>query len=114
MYVRRIALRTIAQHKVHSEPDAVLKDAVLNDALLKTLHDPENTVRCLAMALAETSDASGIETLLVAAFDPQSTFQFNSRSVPQALRKWATTAADGATLKKLLVPRSEKSEPANA
>ena len=115
MYVRRIALRTIAQHKVHGAPDAVLKDAVLNDALLKALDDPENTVRCLAaMALAETSDASGIETLLVAAFDPQSTFQFNSRSVPQALRKWATTAADGATLKKLLVPRLRRSEPANA
>ncbi|HEV8067594.1 MAG TPA: HEAT repeat domain-containing protein [Planctomycetaceae bacterium] len=107
MYVRRIALRTIAQHKVHGAPDAVL-----NDALLKALHDPENTVRCLAaMALAETSDASGIETLLVAAFDPQSTFQFNSRSVPQALRKWATTAADGATLKKLLVPRLRDPSP---
>ena len=112
MYVRRIALRTIAQHKVHGAPDAVLKDAVLNDALLKALHDPENTVRCLAaMALAETSDASGIETLLVAAFDPQSTFQFNSRSVPQALRKWATTAANGATLKKLLVPRLRDPSP---
>jgi hypothetical protein len=117
MYVRRIALRTIAQHKVQGASAIVLEDtvltaAVLKDAVLKALHDPENTVSCLAaMALAEASDARGMQTLLVAAFDPKSTFQFNSRAVPQALRKWATTAPGGATLKKLLVPRLRDPSP---
>jgi hypothetical protein len=117
MYVRRIALRIIAQHKVQGASatalkDTALKDTVLTDAVLKALHDPENTVSCLAaIALAEASDARGMQTLLVAAFDPQSTFQFNSRAVPQALKKWATTEPGGATLKKLLVPRLRDQSP---
>ena len=52
-----------------------------------------------------------MQTLLVAAFDPKSTFQFNSRAVPQALKKWATTEPGGATLKKLLVPRLRDQSP---
>jgi len=102
MYVRRIALRTIAQHKVPGTSAAVLK----------ALHDPENTVSCLAaMALAEGSDGEGMQALLDAAFDPKSTFQFNSRSVTQALRKLATTEPGGATLKKLLLPRLRDARP---
>jgi hypothetical protein len=102
MYVRRIALRTIAQHKVQGASAAVLK----------ALHDPENTVSCLAaMALAEGSDAEGMQALLAAAFDPKNTFQFSSRSVTQALRKLASTEPGGATLKKLLVPRLRDRSP---
>ena len=52
-----------------------------------------------------------MQTLLVAAFDPKSTFQFNSRAVPQALKKLAATEPGGATLKKLLVPRLRDQSP---
>src|SRR4029077_19507930 len=68
--------------------------------------------QCLAaLALAEISDVEGIQTLLVAAFDPKSTFQFNNRAVPHALKKLAATEPGGATLKKLLVPRLRDKSP---
>ena len=102
VYVRRTALRTIAKYKVQG----------VSAAVQKALHDPENTVTCLAaIALGELSDAEGIQTLLVAAFDPKSTFQFNSRAVPAALKRFAATEPTGATLKKLLVPRLRDKSP---
>lgn len=102
VYVRRTALRTIAKHKVQGASVAVLK----------ALRDPENTVSCLAaIAQAESSDPEGMQTLLVAAFDPKSTFQFNTRAVPAALKRFAATEPTGAALKKLLVPRLRDQSP---
>ena len=102
IYVRRTALRTIAKHKVEGASAAVLKG----------LHDPENTVSCLAaIALGESNNLEEMQTLLVAAFDPRSTFQFNTRAVPQALKRFAATEPGGATLKKLLLPRLRDKSP---
>ena len=102
IYVRRTALRTIAKHKVEGASAAVLKG----------LHDPENTVSCLAaIALGESNNLEEMQTLLVAAFDLRSTFQFNTRAVPQALKRFAATEPGGATLKKLLLPRLRDKSP---
>ena len=102
IYVRRTALRTIAKHKVEGASAAVLRG----------LHDPENTVSCLAaIALGESNNLEEMQTLLVAAFDPRSTFQFNTRAVPQALKRFAATEPCGATLKKLLLPRLRDKSP---
>ena len=102
IYVRRTALRTIAKHKVEGASAAVLRG----------LQDPENTVSCLAaIALGESNNLEEMQTLLVAAFDPRSTFQFNTRAVPQALKRFAATESGGATLKKLLLPRLRDKSP---
>jgi len=102
LYVRRTALRTIAKHKVEGTSAAVLKG----------LHDPENTVACLAaIALGESNNLEEMQTLLVAAFDPASTFQLNTRAVPQALKRFAATELGGAALKKLLLPRLRDKSP---
>lgn len=102
IYVRRTALRTIAKHKVEG----------VSAAVLKALHDSENTISCLAaIALGESNNLEDMHTLLVAAFNPQSTFQFNTRAVPQALKRFAATEPGGTTLKKLLLPRLRDTSP---
>ena len=102
IYVRRTALRTIAKHKVQG----------VSAAVVKSLHDPENTVSCLAaVALAEIDDPDGLPPLLAAAFDSESTFQFHTRAVPEALKKLAAVEPGGTTLKKLLVPQLRYERP---
>jgi len=95
LYVRRTALRAIAKHKVQG----------VTAAVIPALHDPENTVTCLAaVALAEIDDPQGLEPLVAAAFDPKSTFQLQSRAIPEAFKKLAAVEPSGTALKKRLVP----------
>ena len=95
LYVRRTALRTIAAHKIQG----------VSAAVFQSLSDQENTVPCLAaVALAEINDPEGIPRLLNAAFDPESTFQFHTRAVPESLKKLAAAEPGGTTLKTLLIP----------
>jgi HEAT repeat protein len=77
LYVRRLALRTIAKH-----PQAETRPAVT-----AALHDPEVTVRCLAaLALVAIADDRTVPLLLERACDPETGFQFHSRAVVEALK----------------------------
>jgi len=77
LYVRRLALRTIAKY-----PQAGTRAAVT-----AALRDPEVTVRCLAaLALVAIADEQTVPLLLERARDPKSGFQFHSRAVVEALK----------------------------
>jgi hypothetical protein len=94
IYVRRTALRAIARHKVPGTSAAVQG----------ALRDSENTVRCLAaLALAELPEDDAVPLLLAAAFQPDSTFQFHDRAVPDALKKRLADGRLGAPEKQRLV-----------
>jgi HEAT repeat protein len=96
-------LRTIAKHKVQG----------VSAVVRKSLHDSENTVRCLAaLALGEIGDGESLPALLDEAFQPDSTFQFAYRAVPEALKKFAAAERHALPLKALLITRlkSNRSE----
>ncbi len=96
LYVRRTALRTIAEYKVDKAHDAVVT----------ALQDSENSVRCLAaVAIGEISAPNKLETLLDAAFSPESTFQFHFRTIPDVLKKMVEAGQLGLPEKQQLVKR---------
>ena len=96
LFVRRAALRTIAKYKVQG----------VTPAVIAALQDSQNTVTCLAaIALAETDEPQGLEPLVAAAFDPKSTFQLQSRAIPEAFKSLAAVEPGGTALKTLLVPQ---------
>ncbi|MDA0831896.1 MAG: HEAT repeat domain-containing protein [Planctomycetota bacterium] len=104
VYVRRTALRAIAANKVGETYNVVIA----------ALNDPENSVRCLAaVALGEIPAEGKVETLIEAAFEPQSTFQFHFRTIPEVLT--AMNAAGDLTPadKQLLVDRLTDDESRN-
>jgi len=72
----------------------------VNVAVVKMLHDPENTVRGLAaLALGETGDLDSIRSVLDAAFQPDATFQYTYRAVPDALKKSVAVERNAGPLK---------------
>lgn len=96
VYVRRTALRTVARHVVDQAAPAVFR----------ALNDPENSVRCqAALAAGELHATGAVEALLTAAFQPESTFQFHSRAVAEALKKMTADGRLGTGEKQLLVKR---------
>jgi hypothetical protein len=102
LFVRRTALRTIAKHKVPG----------VTATVRKLLHDSENTVRCLAaLALGEIGDGESVQAMLDLAFQPDSTFQFAYRAVPDALKKFAAVGGNAAPLKALLIAHLKSGRP---
>lgn len=65
-----------------------MKDAAAVPALEAAFLDPENSVRCrAATTLADFPGPKCVEKLFEAVARPSSTFQFNFRAVPEALKK---------------------------
>ena len=94
IYVRRSALRAIARHR----PDGVIF------AVRERLNDPEITGRCLAaLALAELGDVDSLPAILAQAAEPDSTYLFQYRAVPDALKKFIADETQAKIAKSLLV-----------
>ena len=80
LFVRRQALGALA----------ALGDRSALPAVEAALADAENSVRWkAALALAELGGPEAVDTLLGAVARPESTFQFNLRAVPEAVKRLA-------------------------
>lgn len=102
LFVRRLALRIIATHKTKG----------VTAAVRKSLHDSENTVRCLAaLALGEIGDEESVRAMVELAFQSPSEFQYAHRAVSDALKKYAAVEKNAGPLKTMLAGHLKSDRP---
>ena len=102
LFVRRQALDALA----------ALGDRSALPGVEAALADAENSVRWkAALALAELGGPEAIDTLLGAVARPESTFQFNLRAVPEAVKRLAGRGALGPDGLRRLLAHATAAEP---